>query len=100
MRRMKYIIIDNGLEELPFIFSDLVNHNDMERALQRLVHGDTVSAGFVVIKHEEVGSHYMEGDPTFETHFVCYGESISLDLKSRPEDSDVLNRVLGVTNQY
>lgn len=97
MRRMKYIIIDNGLEELPFIFSDLVNHNDMERALQRLVHGDTVSAGFVVIKQDPV-----EGtiEPTLQVSFGCYGESISLDLKSRPEDSDVLNRVLGVTNQY
>ena len=43
------------------------------------VHGEIVSAGFVVmVDHGEL---------------ICHGESIGLDVKSRPEDSALANQM-------
>lgn len=79
--RSKYVVLSIGGIELPVIFSDLMTHADVARPLcaQR---GEVVSAGFC---------HINDGT------YTCYGESVSLKLKSRPEDSAILNRYLGVT---
>lgn len=67
----KYIRWDTGLVDAIIIFPDFVQHRDMAAGL----HGKIISAGFI--------------NP--ET-LNCYGKSISLDLKSLPEDSDLARR--------
>lgn len=72
---MKYIIIDDGLVDTPILFPQWVKHDKMlfDRSVKLL------SAGFVQI----VGS-------TVE----AYGESVSLKVSSRKEDSEIIQRAL------
>ena len=79
--KTKYVVfeLENGIEDM-IIFSGLVQHDWMARGL-----GLIVSAGFISV-HTDFG-----GDQLIE----CYGESISLNLKSRPEeDAKIAHRVL------
>jgi hypothetical protein len=72
--KSKYVITDNG----PVVFSEMMQHADVARALGSEVYG----AGFCYID---------------DNRYVCYGESISLKMKADPEkDSAKLNRLLGV----
>ena len=85
---MKYIVTktEDDKEEL-FPFPVLIHHDAMAEALNRIknqTHGDwhrvfrqPVSAGFIS----------AEG--------TCYGESVTLGLKSRPEDTELLRRQMG-----
>jgi hypothetical protein len=74
--KAKYIIIKRGGIEYPLVFSELMEH----AATARAIGGDVLSGGFC----------YTEDDT-----WVCYGESISLRLKSRGDvDSKVLNEML------
>jgi hypothetical protein len=74
MKHSKYIILDNDLET-PIVFSPLLEHVD-------------VAAGKPVIS---AGMCYRAEDGVFGT----YGESVSLQVKSRPEkDPEILNRYL------
>lgn len=83
MLKMKYIVVDAGGIELPFIFSEISVHADVARNLG--YSGKVVGAGFVYIS--PVG-----GDPKFRTH----GESTSLKIRSRREADDaVLNMMTG-----
>lgn len=79
---MKYIIYDNGLFEVPYIFPFEIKHVDfavnMQISLERIV-----AAGS--IRHSKKGMQ-------------CWGTSIGLGKKSRNEvDEDLINRML-VTN--
>lgn len=74
MLRCKYIVVDNGLLEVIIVFPDILQHRDVAQSF-----GDVVSGGFI----------------TKEDEFICYGESISLGLKSRREDTDIANQQLG-----
>lgn len=82
--KAKYIIVE--VEELPYpvVFSELIKHSDMSKITIRAVfngEGKVIGAGFVYV--DERG------------RYVCYGESTSLDVKSRGvEDSDILNKFL------
>jgi hypothetical protein len=79
---MKYICVltENGTHEV-FTFPNTVNHDAMMQGLSRLkdkTYGNRkgelrvpVSAGFVV-----------DG--------VCFGRSITLNISSRPEDTEIL----------
>lgn len=74
--RSKYIVITQGKVELPIVFSELMQHIDVARSLGCRV----VGAGFCEIQ---------------DNQYVCYGESISLEIESRLlEDDVVLNRML------
>jgi len=84
---MKYICtIDNTDMMEIFTFPETVNHDAMAEALSSIknqTHGDwhrvmrtPISAGFV------------------DTHNVCYGKSITLDLSSRKEDTELLAQQL------
>lgn len=85
---MKYICFkkDSGVEEI-FTFPRSVNHDcasEMLRHMKDQTHSpwqrerrNPISAGFV--------------DCTGK----CHGESITLDLRSRPEDSEILNSQMG-----
>ena len=78
--QMKYIIVDDGMTEVVYLFSNFVPHNHM--ATQ--VPGEVVGAGFV--------AHTTEG-------MQCYGRSTSLDISSRGDvDSGYINRELGIDN--
>jgi hypothetical protein len=75
--KAKYIIND---DQIPVIFSEVgPSHADVARAL--FSRSKIIGAGFCYIQ---------------DNRYVCYGESISLRVKSRDEeDSKILNRRLG-----
>lgn len=80
--KLKYILTRTGAFAL---FSEVHTHADMARGM----YGDIVSAGFC---HLSVA--YNDGNPEIKYRMNCYGESISLKLKSRPEDSDIISNKL------
>lgn len=69
---MKYIIFE---KDEPVIFSALINHRDMAQ----MVGKKPVSAGFV---------HLQDGE------FGAGGSSFTLNLDSRPEDTEIIKRQL------
>lgn len=66
------------------IFPQTINHNDMAR-LTRSAIGEPKSAGFL---------HFQSDEADTEVKAVCYGRSVSLDLDSAPEDSEIINHAL------
>lgn len=79
---MKYIIFDNG--EF-VIFPETMNHGAVARSL-RATKDSVLGAGFV-----RIGCEIEESE-----HFAnCYGESISLGIRSRgDEDGAIIERYL------
>lgn len=78
MDRAKYIVIDNGGlggEEI-VVFPAFKQHKEMKPL------GNIVSAGFVGRNESALSGFYT------------YGESISLGIKSRPEDQMLLDMLL------
>lgn len=72
--KSKYIIIkDNGLE-MPVVFNPLIDHSTIAGA------NKVVSAGFCRCNID--GYHSV------------WGESVKLRIKSRPEDADILDKML------
>lgn len=79
--RSKYVILEFGRLQQPFIFSELSSHADVARALG----GSVIAGGFCYI--DQAGK------------YACYGESVSLKTQSRGEvDAGILNRLLDVTD--
>ena len=80
----KYIIFTcakNAIDELPVIFPNEITHSTMARSVMVLPSLRVpVSAGFYHISDKGT--------------YVCTGHSESLNLKSRPIDSDILTRFL------
>lgn len=75
--KAKYIIID-GMT--PVVFPETLTHADVKSSLAP--GADCTGAGFVHITHDGA--------------YSCYGESVSLKVKSNGEkDSFILNRYLG-----
>ena len=74
----KYIILDNELET-PIVFSPLLQRDAVAAGKKVL------SAGFCLLS-----SH---GDGQIDTWSI-WGESVSLKVKSRPEDEYILNNYL------
>lgn len=75
-RKLKYIRFETGF----VIFSEPMAHSEVEvRKTEKLI-----SAGFCYPVVD------MQGDP--EIVWTCYGESVSLNLKSNPEDSKLLTK--------
>lgn len=82
--KSKYIIVEIGLAACPIVFSDVVGHDDIARPYRQ---GSVLGAGFCYIDKNG--------------HYSCYGESRSLNIKSRgEEDSRILNKYLGVIHEY
>lgn len=78
---MKYIVLQHGpYDEIPIFFSDVLAHSDMHNLLRR---PPIVSAGFCQM---------MNIDDEGNRQIRAYGESVSLNIKSRPEDSELLTR--------
>jgi len=83
--KSKYIILETGLIPmgLPIVFSDLLTHADVARGIE--YSGKVHGAGFCYVVNDR---------------YVCYGESVSLNVKSRgEEDSKILNKLLGVDSE-
>lgn len=83
-RFMKYIVTksEEGSEEI-FVFPMTIPHREMANAVSRLknqLHGD-----WRRIDREPVSAGFVENG-------VCVGDSESLGLKSRPEDTELLKR--------
>lgn len=79
-RAAKYIIYDDGLNDVAVIFPNHVNHNNMAMMLGC----KPISAGFVEI----------DGTKSDDPQAVAFGHSVSLGLKSRPEDSKIIQKML------
>jgi hypothetical protein len=81
MNRVKYIRTkDNAI----IIFAEFMNHSDFRNF-------NPVSAGFISFGINK------EGNPTCS----CYGESISLNMKSNPEEDTLLaKRQLNMLDWY
>ena len=84
---MKYIIFKQLNEEFPVLFPSIIKHSDMAEALLKeevLVPMYLVSAGFI------------RGRTYDEQGIVCYGDSMTLNLPSRPQDTSIVNKFLGL----
>lgn len=82
MKNMKYIILESKIGLLPVIFSKWADHDTMadmtKMALLRgrgSISAKAVSAGFI------------------DANGKCSGESVSLGLKSRPIDTQLIEDV-------
>lgn len=74
---MKYIILSIDGHDCPIIFPDVLKHKEVDTALKELFGNyETLSAGFT-----EIDIKY------------AIGESYTLNLKSRPEDAAIMQRV-------
>ena len=87
----KYVIFESidGIE-IPVIFSKLIKHSAMaERVTTDGLDGKVVSAGFIKI------DSYLIPDRAFSNtgvSFICFGESESLKMKNRAEDSEIIKQ--------
>lgn len=87
MERLKYIMDDYKNFA---IFTDGNSHSDMAKSF----HFHPTSAGFCTI---DVGYETEEDNHQHEKLIVnvhCFGESISLDLKSREKDEKIINSLI------
>jgi hypothetical protein len=79
--KQKYVITKR---KVIIVFSELLQHSDFR-------HFDPISAGFISFGVNK------EGNPTCN----CWGESISLGLKSRPdEDTKIAKMQLNMLDEY
>ncbi len=74
----KYIIFDNGLNYVPIVFANFVEHETMAKCFPP--HWVPISAGFVTMLAEE--------------RLLADGESRSLNLKALPGDTKMISRML------
>ena len=70
---MKYVIIKVMDMEVPIIFSDFIDHTN-----------------FVHMKPISAGKCKVDIDPDEGVFYMVYGNSVSLKLKSRPEDAELI----------
>lgn len=78
--KQKYIKTKEGII---IVFPEILQHSDFK-------HFQPVTAGFIAIGVKKTEDGYHETDCT------CYGESVSLELKSSEEDSLLAKRqILG-----
>ena len=78
MRKLKYVRHHYGF----VIFDEIVQHNDIRV-------DDIVSAGFCSIS-----------SASEELSASCWGESVSLNLKSRDDDSEAMTKFLNKENYF
>lgn len=80
--KAKYIIGRiGGMSLTPVVFPEYLTHADIARDLRAT---DITGAGFV-----KIGA---------DGKFYCWGESVSLKVKSHDNDSDIMNRHLGAAD--
>lgn len=72
---MKFLIYEDTGLELPIVFCDVTTHSTMANMINKKI----VSAGFCSV---------VDGN------WVAYGDSISLGLKARKEDSNLIDKMM------
>lgn len=74
----KYVVFDSGD---CFVFNEAINHKEM----LKVGRGKPIGAG----------KCHFEPSAGYEVNVVCYGESVSLDIKSREiEDAKVIGKYM------
>ncbi len=81
MNKAKYIIVDG----CAIVFSAAITHSDMAKGMK------VESAGFVVFRP-------VKDEDDWIVKATAFGESISLGIKSREIDSDLITRQ--ISNPY
>ena len=76
---MKYVMAKKEGEAIPVIFSQAFTHSSIAERLG-FSSKELVSAGFISL--DAAGN------------IICFGKSLSLHMRSRPEDSDIITREL------
>jgi hypothetical protein len=88
MKKTKYIIFTKNGKEEAILFDDSLIHKSVAQTLR--VTNAVVGAGFVSCQScadVDTVSGYCR-----DVEFYAYGESISLDVKSRPDvDTEIIN---------
>lgn len=76
---MKYIVIQTEQKDYAYIFPNFIQHIDfaVEIINKHDLQGTIVGAGFVVYKDHQ---------------FSCYGKSMSLNIKSRENDTQIISK--------
>lgn len=82
MTSFKYIMIQSGGLDTPVIFPAWLGHDEAARMV--FDKSSILSAGFVTISKDENGA----------IKAYCSRESVSLKIKSRPEDTEILTHYL------
>lgn len=85
MEKLKYILDKYGNFA---IFSDGNSHSDMAKGF----HFKPVSAGFctIAVRYKATEDYFDDIKEIVNVH--CFGESISLGLKSKEEDENIINK--------
>lgn len=85
--RCKYVMFDYFN---PILFHEGLTHEGIKNKFVDSIYHKSTSAGFVqaYLKYNEDGST--------EIDFCTYGESVSLKLKSKPEDASIIKRMFGL----
>lgn len=99
MDKAKYIVVEIfcgpvGMKmemETPILFPEHVGHDDMARSLG-ITPDDVLAAGFVEIYPQPSASHVCRS----EIKIKATGESTSLGVSSREEDSSLIRKALGI----
>ncbi len=83
MTNNKYIAVAQRETSIPIIimFPGQITHFEMAKAMEGLRLPHVISAGCV------------------DEFLQCYGESYTLRIKSRPEDTDILHRQLDINDK-
>lgn len=83
MDASKYIAVAQDEHSMPIfiLFPQNINHDTMARAMIRARYPEVISAGFV------------------DEFLQCYGESTTLRIKSKPEDTDLLHQQLSIDDK-
>jgi hypothetical protein len=78
----KYVIIkdSHGIESM-YIFDGQHQH----KWFSDKMNGTVVSAGFIVIR---------------ASHIICTGESLTLGIGSRPQDTDIAKKMFGLVFNF
>ncbi len=85
--KFKYIVFEDpyGLET-PVIFPEWVDHGNVRMG------GKVISAGFVTFIGTSTPANTITTSNLIEAH--CGGESVGLRVKSRPEDSLLIEKLI------
>ena len=86
---MKYVIVKTANFETAIIFDTIIQHCDVTDQ-------KVISAGFCAFSFDETleGPYCSVGDWSVSV----YGESISLGVKSRKKDADIIKKALNTSH--
>jgi hypothetical protein len=89
---MKYVMfkVNQISMEMPIIFPDFINHNDMSEIIQR----------HMLSLHEMKCHPISAGFINLGPRVKCHGKSTTLKLNSRPEEDSLIVNTFGYTHGF